>query len=130
MERDSPSPYLLGLPSRFSMGLGVLRTWVLSPVLGKELETEGCGVADGVSSLTSGLDGSREYETVGDPPGFELLPLALGAESSPPAEPELSVFGSLLCSPSGNSCNETTSNVKESCLFMMLNTVKRGYLSF
>lgn len=84
----------------------VLRIWVLSPVLSEEPETGGCGAADGVSSLTRGLDGSGEYETVGDPAGFELLPLALAAESLPPAEPELSlIFGSLLGFPSGLPCD-------------------------
>lgn len=104
MGRVSPSPYLLGLPIRDSMALGGLRMGALSPILSEELETEGLEAAEGGSILTTGLEGSRVNETTGAPPGFEPLPL--GAESSQPAEPELSIFDSPLCFPSGLSWNE------------------------
>lgn len=97
MERVPPSPVLLGLPIRYSMGLAGLRMGDLSPTLREELGTAGLEASEGGSSLTTGLEGSDGKEATGAPPGFEPLPL--GAESSPPAEPEISIFGSLLGSP-------------------------------
>lgn len=60
MERVVPSPNLLGLPIRDSMGLTGLRTGVLSPILTKEPEVEGLEVDEGGagSSFKTGLEGS------------------------------------------------------------------------
>ena len=96
MVRVVPSPYLLGVPIRPSMGLGGLRMETLSPILREEVGTEGLETANGFrgSSFMTGLEGSDVKETTGAPPGLELLPL--GAERPPPPEPEISIFFSPL----------------------------------
>lgn len=99
VERVVPSPNLLWLPIKVSMGLTGLRTGARSPKLSEvevgmevevagEAEAEAEVEADGLeaaevfrgSSFTMGLEGSDAKET-----GLELLP-----------EPEMSIFGSPL----------------------------------